>query len=186
MLYHARMADGGIETEAKWRASVREHSRLRSVLRQLGGAHIITVEEINTLFDTAGGELKRRGHVLRLRRLDEEHMILTFKGPAAYQEGMKVRSETELHVSDRDAMIGILRGLGFTESLEYRKTRETWQLNGVEVTLDTLDFGRFAEIEGTKTQIRRTAQLLSLDMARTEPRGYPGMMRAHRTRERAV
>ena len=98
---------------------------------------------------------------------------------------MKVRSETELPVSEPDAMIGILRGLGFTESLEYRKTRETWELDGVEVTLDTLDFGRFVEIEGTKTQIRRAAQLLSLDMAKTETMGYPGMMRAHRTREQA-
>jgi adenylate cyclase class 2 len=179
------MADGGIETEAKWRASVREHERLRRALRQLGGVYVITVEEMNTLFDTAGGELKRRGHVLRLRRLDEKHTVLTFKGPATYGDGMKVRSETELPVSEPSAMIGILRGLGFTESLEYRKTRETWELGGVEITLDTLDFGRFVEIEGTRAQIRRAAQLLSLDMARTETMGYPGMMRAHRTREQA-
>jgi adenylate cyclase class 2 len=180
------MADGGIETEAKWRASVREHERLRRALRQLGGAHVITVEEINTLFDTVGSELRQSGQVLRLRWLDEEHTLLTFKGPATYREGMKIRSETELRVSDRAAMIGILKGLGFSESLEYRKTRESWDLDGVEVTLDTLEFGRFVEIEGTKTQIRRAAQLLSLDMERTETRGYPGMMRAHRTREQTV
>jgi adenylate cyclase class IV len=47
------------------------------------------------------------------------------------------------------------------------------------VELDTLDFGRFVEIEGTKEQIRRAATLLGLDMEKAVRRGYPSMMRAH-------
>ena len=53
------------------------------------------------------------------------------------------------------------------------------------VALDTLEFGRFVEIEGAEDQIRRTADLLGLDTATAERRGYPSMMRAHQARERA-
>jgi adenylate cyclase class 2 len=179
------MAEEGIETEAKWRAGVREHHRLRRALRQMGATHIVTADEVNALFDTDSGELKRRGQVLRLRWQEDGQTLLTFKGPATFREGIKMRSETELLLRDRSAMIGVLKGLGFSESLEYRKRRETWDLGGVEVTLDTLEFGRFVEIEGTSAQIRHAARLLGLDMERAETRGYPGMTRAYRTRKNA-
>jgi adenylate cyclase class 2 len=97
---------------------------------------------------------------------------------------MKIRAETELQLSDRDAMIGILNGLGFSVSLEYQKMRESWNFDGAVVELDTLEFGRFVEIEGAEDQIRRTAELLSLDMSKAERRGYTSMMRAHQAGER--
>ena len=178
------MVDGNIETEAKWRADEREHERLREVLRRAGASHIGTVREVNTLFDSFDFALKVRGQVLRLRRLDDGHSILTLKGPARYHEGIKIREEAELDLTDRDAMIGILNGLGFSASLEYQKTRESWDLDGAVVALDTLDFGRFVEIEGAEVQIRRTADLLGLDMGKAELRGYPSMMRAHQAGKR--
>ena len=179
------MVHGNIETEAKWRADEREHERLRAVLRRAGASHIGTVGEINTLFDSVDAALRLSGQVLRLRWLDHGHTILTLKGPATYHDGMKIREETELHLTDRDAMIGILNGLGFSASLEYEKTRESWNFDRAVVALDTLEFGRFVEIEGAEDQIRRTADLLSLDMGKAERQGYPSMMRAHQARERS-
>jgi predicted adenylyl cyclase CyaB len=179
------MADGELEIEAKWRADEPAHERLRGALRRAGGVHVVTVQEINTLFDSAGAGLRQSGQVLRLRWLNDERSVLTFKGPATYRDGLKLREETELYVTDRDAMVVILNGLGFSESLEYRKTRESWELHGAEVALDTLEFGRFVEIEGTEDQVRRTAGLLGLDMASAERKGYPSMMRAHRAKEQA-
>lgn len=175
----------GIETEAKWRADAHEHERFRAALRRAGASHVGTVRESNYLFDTVDEALRSGGQVLRVRGLDDTQSILTFKGPATYREGIKTREETELSFTDRDAMIGILNGIGFRVTLEYAKTRETWDCNGALVALDTLDFGRFVEIEGAEDQIRSTADLLALDMAKAERRGYPSMMRAHLSGERA-
>lgn len=185
VVYHGAMVDSNIETEAKWRADEREHERLRTVLRRAGASHVGTVREINTLFDSVDAAVRLSGQVLRLRWLDHAHSILTLKGPATRHEGVKTREETELHLSDRDAMIRILNGLGFSLSIEYQKTRESWDFDGAVVALDTLEFGWFVEIEGTEDQIRRTADLLGLDMDKAEHRGYPSMMRAHQAGERA-
>jgi len=179
------MVEGTVEIEAKWRADGREHERLRTALRRVGASHTGTVREINTLFDSVDGALRRSGQVLRLRRSDPGHSTLTLKGRSTYHEGVKTRDETELDFTDHDAMTGILHGLGFSESLEYQKTRESWDLDGAVVALDTLEFGQFVEIEGTEDQVRRTADLLGLDTATAERRGYPSMMRAHQARERA-
>ncbi len=175
---------GEIEIEAKWRSDEREHERLRAALRRAGASHVGTVSEINTLFDFADGALQTRGQVLRVRLLDDGDSVLTLKGPATYREGIKTREETELQLSDRDAMPRILRSLGIGPVLQYQKTRESWDFDRVVVELDTLEFGRFVEIEGTEDQIRRTAEVLGLDMGKTERRGYPGMMRAHQAGER--
>ena len=174
----------GIEIEAKWQTDAREHERLRAALRRAGASHIGTVRESNSLFDTVDEALRLGGQVLRVRGLDDGRSILTFKGPATYREGIKTREETELSFTDRDAMMGILNGIGFRVTLEYAKTRESWDCNGALVALDTLEFGRFVEIEGTEDQIRSTADLLALDMAKVERHGYPSMMRAHQAGER--
>ncbi len=175
----------GIETEAKWPADAREHERLRAVLRQAGASHVGTVREANFLFDTVDEALRLGGQVLRVRGLDDGRNILTFKGPATYREGIKTREETELPFTDRDAMIGILNGIGFRVTLEYAKTRESWDCNGALVALDTLEFGRFVEIEAAEDRIRSTADLLALDMAKVIRHGYPSMMRAHQAGEPA-
>lgn len=186
MAYHGRMAEGNIETETKWRSDERGHDALRALLRQAGAAPTATVREINTLFDSADNALRQRGLVLRVRQVDGGGpSILTLKGPSEYREGMKIREETELQVTDRDAMVGILNGIGFSVSIEYGKTRESWELGGAAVELDTLEFGRFVEIEGTKEQIQRAARLLGLDMEKAERRGYPSMMRAHQAAVRS-
>jgi len=178
------MVGGKIEIEAKWRADERDHERIRTALRRAGASRIGTVREVNTIFDSANGVLRSRGHVLRLRLLDDGDSVLTLKGPATYREGIKTREETELHLTDRDAMLRILSGLGFSPVLEYEKARESWNWDGVLVELDTLDFGRFVEIEGTEDQIRRTADLLRFDINKAERHGYPSMMRAHQAGER--
>ncbi len=185
VFYPVLIMQSGIETEAKWPADAREHERLRAMLRQAGASHVGTVRESNSLFDTVDEALRSGGQVLRVRGLDDGRNILTFKGPATYSEGIKTREETELSFTDRDAMIAILNGIGFHVTLEYAKTRESWDCNGALVALDTLEFGRFVEIEGAEDRIRSTADLLALDMAKVERHGYPSMMRTHQAGERA-
>ena len=184
MVYHGLIVSVKEEIEAKWRVDEREHDRVRTVLRRAGASHVSTVNEINTLLDSVDGAIRMRGEVLRVRRLDNGDSVLTLKGPATYHEGIKTREETELHLTDGDAMLRILSSLGFNAVLEYQKTRESWDIDGVAVELDTLEFGRFVEIEGEEDQIRRTADLLCFDLSKAERRGYPSMMRAHETAER--
>ena len=178
------MVGGRTEIEAKWRADEREHERLRVSLRRAGASHTGSVRETNTILDSVDGVIRARGQVLRVRLLDDGDSVLTLKGPSTYREGIKTREETELHFTDRDAMLRILSGLGFSPVLEYEKGRESWDFDGVVVELDTLEFGRFVEIEGTEDQIRRTADLLRFDMNKAERHGYPSMMRAHQPTER--
>lgn len=184
VVYYGPIVGVKEETEAKWRVDEREHERVRTVLRQAGATHISTVSEINALFDSVDRAVRMRGHVLRVRCLDDDDSVLTLKGPATFHEGIKTREETELHFTDRDAMLRILNSLGFNAVLEYQKTRESWHFDGVVVELDTLEFGWFVEIEGAEDQIRRTADLLSYDMSKAERHGYPSMMRAHQATER--
>ncbi len=185
MFYPVPVMHGDTEIEAKWRADDREHERLRATLRQAEATHLGTVRERNLLFDTADEAIRSGGQLLRVRELDDGQCILTFKGPATYDDGIKTREETELSFTDRDAMMGILNGIGFRVTLEYEKTRESWDCNGALVALDTLEFGRFVEIEGSADEIRNTAELLALDMEKVERHGYPSMMRAHQSSGRA-
>ncbi len=184
VFYPVPIMKSGIEIEAKWQADAGEHERVRKALRRAGASHIDTVRESNVLFDTPDQTLRLAGQVLRVRGLDDGRSLLTFKGPATYSEGIKTREEPELYLTDGDAMIAILNSLEFRVTLEYAKTRESWDCNGALVALDTLEFGRFVEIEGTEDQVRSTADLLAFDMARAERRGYPSMMRAHQAGER--
>ena len=177
--YDARMAEHHIETEAKWRVDDDGHARLRDCLRELGATHVSTCEEANTLLDTLDESLRRDGRVLRLRAIAGGETLLTFKGPATYRDGVKSRDEAESAVGDAATMLRILGGLGFRPALEYRKTRETWRLDGALIALDSLDFGRFVEIEGTDAQVRSTAAQLGLEMTLAVEKGYPAMMRAH-------
>ncbi len=179
MPYDARMTEHRVETEAKWRVDDDGHARLREALRQLGAAHVSTCDEMNTMLDTADGALRRDGRVLRLRSVAGAETLLTFKGPATYRVGVKSREEAETAVGDLAMMLRILDGLGFRPALEYRKTRETWQLEGVLAALDTLDFGCFVEIEGDDAQVRGVARQLGLEMAQAIEKGYPALMRAY-------
>jgi adenylate cyclase class 2 len=179
------MTDRSIETEAKWWVDEREHERLRTLLRRAGASCTGTVREVNILFDSADDAIRLGGQVLRLRSLDDGPTTLTLKGPATYRDGIKTRQETEVQLTDGSAMLAILGDLGFNRSFEYGKTRESWDLDGAMVALDTLEFGRFVEIEGAEDQIQRTADLLDLDMGKVETRGYPSMMRAHQADEPA-
>jgi adenylate cyclase class 2 len=167
------------ETEVKYRlAGPEEHDRLRSRLTELGARGEPMRRETNLRFDTRKGKLKRRGRALRLRAVD--HAIearLTLKGRAARNEGLKSRHEIEVDVSDIRQMLALLGGLGYQVVATYTKLREPWYLDGVEITLDTLEFGWFCELEGSFAAIARVSEQLGLAERRPEQRSYPELAR---------
>ena len=169
------------EAETKYRLdSAAAHERLRARLQALGARQVGRERERNVLFDQADGALRRADRVLRLRELDGgPGGRLTFKGPAAFDGGVKRRVELEVAVSDCAVTRALLEALGYAPGLEYPKDRETWHLDGVEVALDLLPFGVYCEVEGPAEAVPALAERLGLTRDQVEPAGYPTLMARH-------
>ncbi len=155
------MATGDRELEVKFFLADLPglEARLQAAGASLGQP---SVHEINLRFDTPDGALGRAYQVLRLRQ--DRDARLTYKGPGQMQGGARLRQEIEFTVSDFAAARRFLEALGYQVVLMYEKRRTTYHLGNVEVTLDVMPFGDFAEIEGPSPQdIREAAYNLGLD-----------------------
>ena len=106
--------------------------------------------------------------------------MLTVKGPAKFVGPVKVREETETEVKDAHATLDLLTELGFRVDFTYKKHRAMWTLDGaVSVTLDTLDFGWFVELEGPLEVLPEQARSLGLDPAKALKDSYSVLARKH-------
>jgi adenylate cyclase class 2 len=115
---------------------------------EISGGHVLQarLHEVNLRFDTPGGDLTRTYQVLRLRQ--DKIARLTYKGPGEVVGGVRSRREIEFSVGDFSEARSFLEALGYQVSLMYEKFRATYELDGVEVTLDEMPYGTFAELEG--------------------------------------
>ena len=117
---------------------------------------------------------------LRLRILDGGPAgILTVKGRARFHRRVKIREETEVEVADARIARELLELLGHRVAVTYHKHRETWRIAGIDVTLDTLDFGSFCEVEGPLEEIEALARRLGLDPKRALKSSYSDLAKAH-------
>ena len=124
--------------------------------------------EENQLFDR-NGELASSGALLRLR-MDSQGTRLTFKGPARFEEGVKVRVEHETKVEDAAQLRALLESLGYEIVRGYQKYREEWRLGGVMIALDHTPIGDFAEFEGAGAE--KVAKRCKFDPETAERRNY--------------
>ncbi|HSS60663.1 MAG TPA: class IV adenylate cyclase [Candidatus Limnocylindrales bacterium] len=183
--------DRSIESELKFRVSgPRDHEKLRTLLRQRGARLIGRYKEDNYRFNGPGKST--RNTTLRLRVLDGgPRGVLTAKGPATFEGGVKIREETEVDVPDVHATLDLLQQLGFRVGWTYPKQRSMWMLDGVAVTLDVLEFGWFVELEGPAQVLPEMASSMGLDPANALRDSYSVMARKHQnakkpTKARAV
>lgn len=138
---------------------------VRSVRRQLRrlGFRVRAARhfEENLLFDTARGDLKRLGMMLRLR-VANGRARLTLKGAARSSRYYKIRPEAEAPVASAGATRAILGGLGFHPAFRYKKYRTAFgrKREAGEVVLDETPIGNFLELEGSPRWIRRVARAL--------------------------
>jgi adenylate cyclase class 2 len=157
------MSEGAIETEVKFR--VADVGVLRGDLIARGAIlaqsrHL----ERNTVFDAAGGSLRRRGMLLRLRDALDTHLTLKTPVPGDRHTGQhKARVEHEIVVSDHDAAYAVLTALGFRPWWRYEKYRESFRLHQAIVSLDHTPIGDFVEIEAPPESIRPLAEQLGFD-----------------------
>lgn len=118
--------------------------------------------ETNVRFEDRQNSLIEKNALLRLRK--DNRVTFTYKSsPEDSDENFKVYKELEVEVSDFETMKSILDSLGFYTAQVYEKWRETLVLENTHVCLDTMPFGNFLEIEGSRDNIKKMAQRLGLD-----------------------
>src|SRR5438445_11818563 len=120
--------DRSIESELKFRVrSTRDHTKLRNLLRKRGGKLIGRYKEDNYRFNGPGKSTRRT--TLRLRVLNGgPRGVLTAKGPATFDGGVKIREETEVELSGAHATLDLREQLGFRVGWTYPTTRSCWML----------------------------------------------------------
>ena len=183
---HHRPRDRSVECELKFKvAGPRDHTRLRGQLRKRGAHFEGKYDEENYRFNGPGKST--RNTTLRLRVLDGgPRGVLTTKGPAKFVGGVKVREETESEVKDAHATLDLLTELGFHVEFTYSKRRAMWTLDGVvTVTLDTLDFGHFVELEGPLEVLPEKARSLGFNPSNALKDSYSVLARKHLAKKKA-
>ncbi len=169
-----------MEEEIKLRVSSLVPVRARLKARGAVLLHPRAFEE-NWIVDDAAGSIFGGGRLLRLRRWGEESLV-TFKGRATYEGGVKRRAETQCRISDPQALLDIFAQLGLTVTRRYQKWREAWQLGDVEVVLDETPMGPFVELEGPAAALHPLAESLHLDPAHALAGSYSELWVAWRAR----
>jgi adenylate cyclase class 2 len=158
--------------EIEIKLPARDLDSVRAALRD-GGAALEAEkhDETDDLYDDRERRLSSSGRALRLRRA-AGRAILTYKGPARFQAGAKVREEREVGVADAEEASAILERLGYERRFRYQKRREEWAWDGCVVALDETPIGTFVEIEGDPTSIRHLVARLGLDPSEAIPYSY--------------
>ena len=180
------MTDGPLEIEAKFRVEGRE--ALEERLRALGATHGEREDEVNLLLDDDDMSLRVGGRALRVRTVDGLG-LLTFKGPASFEGGVKSRLEVESGVDDPGAVLAILDALGYRPRFRYEKRRTTWRFDDPArplVVLDETPLGLFAEIEGEADTVRALAGELGVPESTFLCASYWGLWQAAREADPAL
>ena|SRR5438105_3471545 len=169
--------DRSQEAELKFRlAGAAEQARLRSRLREIAAVNEGSYDEENFRFVVPA----KSKVSLRLRILDSgKGGIITTKGPASFSNGIKVREETEVEVADAATARDLLESLGYAVEFVFHKQRASWRMGNVSVTLDTLDFGFFVELEGPPEELPEAARTLGLNPKQAIRQSYSAMARDH-------
>lgn len=134
--------------------------------------------EDNIVLDRRG-ELRTRGAMLRVRKFGR-YALATFKGPVAFDGGVKTREEVQTGVESFELAIQLFDTLGYKPVFRYQKFREVWRVRDVEVVLDRTPIGDYFEIEGALELIRSVAEELGMNMDSGIRQSYADLYRQHR------
>jgi adenylate cyclase class 2 len=158
---------------------LKDRHALVSKLHEIGATRLYpeTFED-NIILDRRG-ELRTRGALLRVRRFGR-YAIATFKGPMAFEGGVKSRDEVQTGVESFELAIQLFDSLGFKPVFRYQKFREVWRVREVEVVLDRTPIGDYFEIEGPLEVIRSVAEELGMNMDHGIRQSYADLYRQHR------
>ena len=168
------------EIEIKF--ALKDRAGLVRRLHEIGAQRLYAETfEDNIVLDRRG-ELRTRGALLRVRKFGR-YALATFKGPTAFEGGVKTREEVQTGVESFELAIQLFDSLGFKPVFRYQKFREVWRVREVEVVLDRTPIGDYFEIEGPLDVIRTVAEELEMNMDSGIRQSYADLYRqARRTR----
>lgn len=153
-----------------------------ALVRKLGeiGAERLYPEtfEDNIVLDRRG-ELRTKGSLLRIRKFGR-YALATFKGPMAFEGGVKMREEVQTGVESFELAIQLFGALDYKPVFRYQKYREVWRVRDVEVVIDRTPIGDYFEIEGQLDVIRSVAEELGMNMDQGIRQSYADLYRQHR------
>jgi len=188
-----------VKQEIEIKLRVADAAAMRRMLRRMGGRVVRRVHEMNTLFDTPQGTLRKQGRLMRLREETAQRgkrrsrYVLTFKGPVkrgteskraqavslCYTRARyKVREEAEYMVGDPRAFLAVAGPAGMRPSFRYEKYRTSYRVpgeGGVHVEFDETPAGVFLELEGPRRAIDRMARRLGYRPADYITRSYAAL-----------
>lgn len=136
-----------------------DKDKIRQKLTQLGGKLI----QAETLMRRTVFTLNNENAYARVR--DEgRRIVLTYKN--YHNNTLTGCEEINVEVSSYDDTIAILKACGLRAKSDEDSYRETWELNGVEITIDTWPWiPTYIEIEGPTTEaVTNTATQLGYDV----------------------
>ena len=174
------------EVECKVRA---HHDSVRSRLERLGCERIESVTQEDTYYDAPDRDFAETDEALRVREEragEATETLLTYKGPLVDTES-KTREEAETAVTDPDAIRSILGGLGYEPAATVEKERDRYSLDGVTVTLDSVEgLGEFVEaeletetdVEAARERVQAVLERLGLDPDEGIRTSYLGLLLA--------
>ncbi|MGD8365452.1 MAG: class IV adenylate cyclase, partial [Desulfobacterales bacterium] len=149
-----------LETEVKF--LLQDTTNLQRHIAATGAVSRGRFFETNYRFDDSNDSLLKNASLLRLRH--DDCARLTFKAkPRQTDTQFKTYQEYEVIVSDFETMTRILERLGYRRRQVYEKWRETFVLDDTLLCIDTMPFGNFLEIEGTREAITQFAARLGFD-----------------------
>ena len=151
-----------LEREIKLRFDAADEARARVVASGATALRGRRLQE-DSLLDTADQQLFQRRSALRVRT-EPGKSLLTFKGPVQ-PSAVKSREEHETIVGDGEALLTILRELGWSVWFRYEKYREEFAAEDVVIAIDETPIGVFVEIEGSEDHIHRAAAALGRSRA---------------------
>jgi adenylate cyclase, class 2 len=165
------------EIEIKF--ALKDRDALLQKLAEIGARRLYpeTFED-NIVLDRRG-ELRTKGTLLRVRKFGR-YSIVTFKGPVAFEGGVKKRDEVQTGVESFELAIQLFDSLGYKPVFRYQKFREVWRIREVEVVVDRTPIGDYFEIEGALDLIRSVAEELGFEMENGIRQTYADLYRQHR------
>lgn len=128
------------------------HDPVRDRLEALDAEPLGAVRQHDTYYDHPTRDFAETDEALRLREESAaehgpETAVLTYKGPLV-DDRSKTREEHETHVDDRTTAHAILQAVGFEAAAVVEKHRERFAIDGLVVSLDTVDgLGAYVEVE---------------------------------------
>ena len=142
--------------------------------------------EVNEVWDTKGGALRKKGILLRLRRTGRGKPVMTLKGPRRPDKGFRVRPELDLIMKSAAAPAWLLKQLGYRVVFRYEKYRAIYSRRkdrgaGV-ICVDETPIGNYLELEGTKSWVRRTTRELGFRFDETITKSYAALFSRWRRR----